>query len=52
MAPTTARVNERLEKYTGLKKELDKMWKVKAKVVPVAARALQAATPKLGPGEK
>ena len=26
---------EKLEKYQGLKKELERMWKVKAKVIPV-----------------
>ena len=38
---------EKLEKYQGLKEELERMWKVKAKVVPVVIRALGAVTPKL-----
>ena len=39
---------EKLEKYQGLKEELERMWKVKAKVVPVVEGALGAVTPKLG----
>ena len=33
---------EKLEKYQGLKEELERTWKVKAKVVPVMMRALRA----------
>ena len=39
---------EKQEKYQGLKKELKRNWKVKAKVVPVVVGALGAVTPKLG----
>lgn len=38
---------EKLEKYQGLKEELEKMWGVKASVVPVVIGALGAVTPKL-----
>ena len=38
---------EKLEKYQGLKEELGRTWKVKAKVVPVVTGALGAVTPKL-----
>ena len=40
--------HEKLEKYQGLKKELEKMWGVKATVVPVVIGALGAVTHKLG----
>ncbi len=40
--------HEKLEKYQGLKEELEKMWKVRATVVPVVIGALGAVTPKLG----
>ncbi len=36
--------HEKLKKYQGL----EKMWGVKATVVPVSIRALKAVTPKLG----
>ncbi|KAM6449746.1 uncharacterized protein PHA67_017094 [Liasis olivaceus] len=36
---------EKLEKYQGLKEELERMWKVKGKVVPVMVGALGAVTP-------
>lgn len=39
---------QKLEKYQGLKKELDKMWGVTATVVPVVMGELGAVTPKLG----
>ena len=38
---------EKLRKYQGLKEELERMWKVKAKVVPVLIGGLGAVTPKL-----
>ena len=38
---------EKLEKYQGLKEELERTWKVKAKVVPVVIGTLGAVTPKL-----
>ena len=38
---------EKLEKYQGLKGELERTWKVKAKVVPVVIGARGAVTPKL-----
>ena len=38
---------EKLEKNQGLKKELERMWKVKAKVVPVVIGSLGTVTPKL-----
>lgn len=38
---------EKLEKYQGLKEDLVRMWKVKAKVVPVVIGAFGAVTPKL-----
>ena len=38
----------RLEKYQGLKEELERMWGVKASVVPVGLRALVEVIPKLG----
>ena len=38
---------EKLEKYQGLKEELERMWKVKAKVVPVVIGALGAVSRKL-----
>ena len=41
--------NENLEKYQGLKEELERTWKVKAKLVPVVIGALGAVTPKLAP---
>ena len=40
--------HQKLEKYQGLREELEKMWGVKAKVVPVVIGALVAVTPKLG----
>ena len=39
--------HEKLEKYQGLREELEKAWKVKASVVPVVVGALGAVTPKL-----
>lgn len=39
--------HEKLEKYQGLKEELEKAWRVKAVVVPVVIGALGAVTPKL-----
>ena len=38
---------EKLEKYQRLKEELERRWKVKAKVVPMVTGALVAVTPKL-----
>ena len=38
---------EKQVKYQGLKEELERMWKVKAKMVPVVVRARCAVTPKL-----
>lgn len=40
--------HEKIEKYQGLKKQLEQMWKLKSKVVPVVIRALGAVTAKLG----
>ena len=40
--------HEKVEKYQGLKEQLEQMWKVKASVVPVVVGALGAVTPKLG----
>ena len=42
------KVHEKLEKYQGLREELEKMWGVKTTVVPVVIGALGAVTPKLG----
>ncbi|KAK7886240.1 hypothetical protein WMY93_025861 [Mugilogobius chulae] len=39
--------HEKLEKYQGLREELEKAWKVKATVVPVVIGALGAMNPKL-----
>lgn len=39
--------NPKLEKYQGLKEELQTMWRVKTTVVPVGKGALWAVTPKL-----
>ncbi len=39
--------HEKLEKYQGLREELEKAWRVKATVVPVVIGALGAVTPKL-----
>ena len=39
--------HEKVEKYQGLKEELEKAWKVKTSVVPVVIGALGAVTPKL-----
>ena len=39
--------HEELEKYQGLKEELEKAWKVKATVVPVVIGTLGAVTPML-----
>uniref|UniRef100_A0A3P9LU28 D(1B) dopamine receptor n=1 Tax=Oryzias latipes TaxID=8090 RepID=A0A3P9LU28_ORYLA len=39
--------HEELEKYQGLREELEKAWKVKVTVVPVVIGALRAVTPKL-----
>uniref|UniRef100_A0A087XGF1 Reverse transcriptase zinc-binding domain-containing protein n=2 Tax=Poecilia formosa TaxID=48698 RepID=A0A087XGF1_POEFO len=39
--------HEKLEKYQGLREELEKAWKVKTTVVPVVIGALGAVTPKL-----
>ena len=36
---------EKLEKYQGLKEELERTWKVKVKVVPLMLGALGALTP-------
>ena len=38
---------ETLEEYRGLKKELERTWKVNAKVLPVVIGAIGAVTPKL-----
>ena len=38
---------EKQEKYQGLKEELERTWKVKAKVVPVVIGALGPVTPRL-----
>ena len=40
--------HEKVEKYQGLREQLERMWKVKASVVPVVVGALGAVTPKLG----
>ncbi|CAI5636064.1 unnamed protein product [Oreochromis niloticus] len=40
--------HEKLEKYQGLREELERMWRVKVTVVPVVIGALGAVTPKLG----
>lgn len=40
--------HEKFEKYQGLKEEVEKLWRVKATVVPVVIRALGEVTPKLG----
>ncbi|KAF7654704.1 hypothetical protein LDENG_00066000, partial [Lucifuga dentata] len=40
--------HKKIEKYQGLKEELERTWKVKSKVVPVVTGALRAVTPKLG----
>lgn len=37
----------KLEKCQGLKEELEKMWEVKASVVPVVIRALVAVIPQI-----
>ena len=37
--------HEKLQKYQGLKEEVEKMWELKAAVVPVVIRALGAVTP-------
>ncbi|XP_068190807.1 uncharacterized protein [Antennarius striatus] len=39
--------HEKIEKYQGLKEQLEQMWKVKVNVVPVVVGALGAVTPKL-----
>ena len=38
---------KKLEKYRGMKEELERMWKLKAKVVPVVIGSLRAVNPKL-----
>ncbi len=40
--------HEKIEKYQGLREELEEMWRVKSTVVPVVIRALGAVAPKLG----
>ncbi|KAF7645372.1 hypothetical protein LDENG_00205860, partial [Lucifuga dentata] len=40
--------HEKIQKYQGLKEELEWTWKVKSKVVPMVIGALRAVTPKLG----
>ena len=40
--------HENLEKYQGLKEDLERIWGVKASVVPVVIGTLRAVTPKLG----
>lgn len=40
--------HEKLEKYHGLKEEVEKMWNVKARVVPLVIGGLGAVTPRLG----
>ena len=47
-ADANKKEHEKLEKYQGLKKQLEWMWKAKGSVVPVVVGALGAATPKLG----
>lgn len=37
-----------LEKYQGLKEELERMWKLKAEVAPVMVGPLKIVIPKLG----
>lgn len=38
---------EKLNKYQELKEEIEKMWKVRAKIIPVTIRALGVMIPKL-----
>ncbi|KAF7650224.1 hypothetical protein LDENG_00129190, partial [Lucifuga dentata] len=40
--------HQKIQRYQGLKEELERTWKVKSKVVPVVTGALRAVTPKLG----
>ena len=40
--------HKRLQKYHGLKEEVEKMWELKAAVVPLVIRALGAVPPILG----
>ena len=39
--------HEKIDKYQGLREEMEKMWKVKAKVVPIVIGALGAVAPTL-----
>lgn len=39
--------HEKMEKYQGLQKQLEQMWKGKAEVVPVVPQALAAVSPEL-----
>ncbi|KAI3377775.1 hypothetical protein L3Q82_008918 [Scortum barcoo] len=39
--------HEKLEKYQGLREQLERMWGEKTSVIPVVIRALRAVTPKL-----
>lgn len=39
--------HDKLEKYQVVREELEKMWKVKVRVVPVVIRVLRAVTPTL-----
>ena len=49
--PSDSNINEKeykkLQRYEGLKEELERMWKVKVKVVLVLIGALGAVTPRL-----
>lgn len=49
-ATSGRRSNGKLEKFQGLKEELERMWKVKATRVPVMVGVLAAVTPKLESG--
>ncbi|TWW80141.1 hypothetical protein D4764_10G0011710 [Takifugu flavidus] len=42
--------HEKLEKYQGLKEEIERMWGMKATVVPVVIGTLGAVTPNLNVG--
>ena len=47
IATTGRKEHEKLEKYKGLKEELQTIWGVKASVVPVVIGVLVAVNPKL-----
>ena len=48
MATSEKKEHEKLKQYQGLKEELERMWRVKASMIPFVRTIIWALTPKLG----